>query len=339
MEKEYKFSAEELESQIKTLSQKGITELYVCDNLISSDKKRILTLLTKISEYAPEVFVSFLTKANIIDKELAAVATNVFCSFNIPFECSQKNGHILFDKKVYASKARVLNDFGVVFGFELLYAVDLGDNLKAFLERLDFAVAQYPNHLDFPQTQKTFSENCNNESSCELEPKTTGIFSAKEIRYARDVSFACKTFYTCGRAVPWFLSVLKPLRIYPSAFFADFAEWQRCNNCDYKSGFEPENETHKSLEKMQLLFLEEKYEEKGCHEFFTAVRDFVVLNGAMSRVVAEGEESVVETSYNPDDVFSSEACDLQSFCENVCMENCRVRIFATDDGPDYEILD
>ena len=193
MEKEYKFSADELESQIKTLSQKGITELYVCDNLISSDKKRILALLTKISEYAPEVFVSFLTKANIIDKELAAVATNVFCSFNIPFECSQKNGHILFDKKVYASKARVLNDFGVVFGFELLYAVDLGDNLKAILESLDFAVAQYPNHLDFPQTQKTFSENCNNESSCELEPKTTGIFSAKEIRYARDVSFACKT--------------------------------------------------------------------------------------------------------------------------------------------------
>lgn len=59
----------------------------------------------------------------------------------------------------------------------------------------------------------------------------------------------------------------------------------------------------------------------------------------MSRVVAEGEEAVVETSYNPDDVFSPEACDLQSFCENVCMENCRVRIFATDDGPDYEILD
>lgn len=338
MEKEYKFSADELESQIKTLSQKGITELYVCDDLISSDKKRVLKLISSIFEFAPDVFVSFLVKVNVIDKETAAAAANVFCSFTIPFECSQKNGRILFDKKVYASKARVLNDFGLVFGFELLYAFDLGDNLKAFLERLDFAVAQYPNHLDFPQTQKSFPVHCNNENGVELEPKTTGIFSAKEIRYARDVSFACKTFYTCGRAVPWFLTVLKPLRIYPSAFFADFAEWQRCNNCDYKSGFEPENETHKSLEKMQLLFLEEKYEEKGCHEFFTAVKDFVVLNGAMSRFVAEGEESIVETSYNPDDIFSPEACDLQSFCENVCMENCRVRIFATDDGPDYEIL-
>ena len=338
MKKEYKFSADELESQIKTLSQKGITELYVCDNLISSDKKRILSLLSRISEFAPDVFVSFLVKANVIDREISAAASNVFCSFNIPFECSQKNGRILFDKKVYASKARVLNDFGLVFGFELLYAADLGDNLKAFLERLDFAVAQYPNHLDFPQTQKIIPENYDNADYSDIEPKTTGIFSAKEIRYARDVSFACRTFYTLGRAVPWFLTVLKPLRIYPSAFFADFAEWQRCNNCDYKSGFEPENESHKSLEKMQLLFLEEKYEEKGCHEFFTAVKDVVVLNGAMSRLVAEGEESVVETSYNPDDIFSPEACDLQSFCENVCMENCRVRIVATDDGPDYEIL-
>ena len=338
MKKEYKFSADELESQIKTLSQKGITELYVCDDLISSDKKRILSLLSKISEFAPDVFVSFLVKENVIDREISAAASNVFCSFNIPFECSQKNGRILFDKKVYASKARVLNDFGLVFGFELLYAADLGDNLKAYLERLDFAVAQYPNHLDFPQTQKIIPENYDNADYSDIEPKTTGIFSAKEIRYARDVSFACRTFYTLGRAVPWFLTVLKPLRIYPSAFFADFAECQRCNNCDYKSGFEPENESHKSLEKMQLLFLEEKYEEKGCHEFFTAVKDFVVLNGAMSRLVAEGEESVVETSYNPDDIFSPEACDLQSFCENVCMENCRVRIVATDDGPDYEIL-
>ena len=101
----------------------------------------------------------------------------------------------------------------------------------------------------------------------------------------------------------------------------------------------PAVQSVKQALKMQLLFLEEKYEEKGCHEYFTAVKDFVVLNGAMSRLVAEGEESVVETSYNPDDIFSPEACDLQSFCENVCMENCRVRIFATDDGPDYEILD
>lgn len=339
MEKEYKFSVAELENQIERLSQKGVTELCVCDSSIAGNKKKILSLFSKIALYAPNVFVSILVEPNVIDKEIVNTAGEIFCSFDIPFECVQKNDRLLFDKKVYASKARLLNDCGIVFGFELLYSADYGDSLKLFLERLDFAVAQYPNHIDFPQTQRKIPSGGGSDYLSRIEPKTTGLFSAKELRYARDVSFACRTFYTCGRAVPWFLSVLKPLRIYASAFFADFAEWQRCNNCDYKSGFEPEGEDHKSIEKMQLLFLEEKYEEKKRSELFTAVKDFVCLNGAMSRLVAEGEESVIETSYNPDDIFSPEACDLESFCENVCMENCRVRIFATEDGPDYEICD
>lgn len=338
MEKKYKFSLKELENQTEILLQKGITELCICDPAVADDKKCILKLLKKIAEIAPQVFVSVLVKVGAVDKEILNAACEVFCSFDIPFECSQKNGKLLFDKKIYASKSRLLNEFNVVFGFELFYACDYGDSLKLFLERLDFAVAQYPNHIDFPQTQKDLLQNSDSALGCKIEPKTTGFFSAKEIRFARDVAFACRTFYTCGRAVSWFLTVLKSLRIYASAFFSDFAEWQRCNNCDYKSGFEPENENHKSLEKMQLLFLEDKFEEKGCSDLFVAAKDFVCLNGAMSRLVAENQESIVETSYNPDDIFSPEAYDLKSFCENVCMENCKVRIFAAKNGPDYEIL-
>lgn len=338
MEKKYKFSLAELENQIETFAQKGITELCVRDSAVAADKRLVLKLLKNIAENAPQIFVSVLVNASVIDKEILNAAEEIFCSFDIPFECSQKNGKLLFDKKIYASKSRLLNDFGIVFGFELLYACDYGDSLKSFLERLDFAAAQYPNHIDFPQTQKKLPQNSESDWLCKIEPKTTGLFSAKEIRFARDVAFACRTFYTCGRAVPWFLAILKSLRIYASAFFADFAEWQRCNNCDYKSGFEPENENHEALEKMQLLFLESKFEEKNRVELFAAAKDFVRLNGALSRLVAENMEAILETSYNPDDIFGPEACDLENFCENVCMENCKVRIFATKDGPDYEIL-
>ena len=129
-----------------------------------------------------------------------------------------------------------------------------------------------------------------------------------------------------------------PLRIYPSRFFADFAEWQRVNNCSYKSGFNPEGENHKSIEKMQLLFLDEKYEEKHCHSFITLMHDIVSLNGAMSRLAGEGEESQLVTSYNPDDLLSEEAFDLAAFCDNVCMEECRVKVFAGEYGPDYEVI-
>ena len=327
---EYKFKTSELEAQIETLSQKGITEFSIHDASVAKDKRRVLKIINLIAQYAPDVFVSILTDASVIDREVAAAATQIFCSFDIPLEVQSKGGKILFDKKFYSAKARLLNDFGLVFGFQLTYAQVPGDSLKLFLDRLDFAVQQYPNHIDFAQTMNSEEEKT---------AKVTGFFSAQDIRYARDVAFSCRTFYTSGRAVPWFLSVLKPLRIYASRFFADFAEWQRCNNCDYKSGFVPEAVPHKDIEKMQMLFLEQKYEEKGQHSLILLVKDIVAINGAMSRVAGEGEESTIVTSYNPDDLLSEEAIDLAAFCENVCMEECKVRIFADEEGPSYEVVE
>ena len=325
---EYKFKSQELEAQIQTLTQKGITEFSIHDPEVAKDKRRVLKLINLMAQYAPDVFVSILVDASVIDREVAACATQIFCSFDIPLECTDKGGKLLFDKKYYSAKARLLNDFGLLFGFMITYAVVPGDTLKLFLERLDFAVDQYPNHLEFPQIMNTELD----------QPKVTGTFSAADIRYCRDTAFACRTFYTAGRAVPWFLSVLKPLRIYPSRFFADFAEWQRVNNCSYKSGFDSTAAQHKEIEKMQLLFLEQKYEEKRCHNLITLVHDIVTLNGAMSRLAGENEESVIVTSYHPDDLFSEEAFNLEAFSENVCMEECRVKIFAGQDGPDYEVL-
>ena len=322
MNTEYKFTSQELESQISTLTQKGITELSVTDEKVAHDKNKLLRLMKLIAQYAPDVFVSFLVDAATIDREVIAAASNLFCSFDIPLECSEKGGHLLFDKKFYANKARLLNEAGLVFGFQLSYATTPGDSLKLFMERLDFAVQQYPNHIDFSEAS---------------EAKVTGTFSAQDIRYCRDTAFACRTFYTTGRAVPWFLSILKPLRIYPSRFFADFAEWQRVNNCSYKSGFVPESENHKAIEKMQLLFLDEKYEEKHCHNLITLMHDIVCINGAMSRLAGENEESVIQTSYHPDDLFGPESADLAAFAEDVCMEHCKVRIFSNGDFPDYEV--
>lgn len=327
---EYKFKTSELEAQIETLSQKGITEFSIHDESLAKDKRRVLKIINLIAQYAPDLFVSILADASVIDREVAAAATQIFCSFDIPLEVQSKGGKILFDKKFYSAKARLLNDFGLVFGFQLTYAQVAGDSLKLFLDRLDFALQQYPNHIDFAQTMNSEEEKT---------AKVTGFFSAQDIRYARDLAFSCRTFYTSGRAVPWFLSVLKPLRIYASRFFADFAEWQRCNNCDYRSGFVPEAVPHKEIEKMQMLFLEQKYEEKGQHSLIMLVKDIVAVNGAMSRVAGEGEESTIVTSYNPDDLLSEEAFDLAAFCENVCMEECKVRIFADEEGPSYEVVE
>lgn len=331
MVKEYNFKSDEIEDQISALTEKGITEFTIHDQAIAKDKKRLIKIINLIARYAADVYVNIYVDASVIDRDLVSAASQLFLSFDIPLNCQEKGGKILFDKKFYSNKAKLLNDFGIVFGFYLNYAILPGDSMKAFMERLDFALRQYPNHIDFPQLEA-------NSEDDRISPKATGTFSPQDIRYCRDLSFSCATFYTAGRAVPWFLTLLKPLRIYPSVFLADFAEWQHCNNCDFKSGFDPQKESHKSIEKMQLLFLEEKFEEKHASEYKTLVEDIVHLNGAMARLAGEGQESVVEVSYNPDDIFSQEIFDLESFVENVCMMNCKVRIFASQEGPDYEIL-
>ena len=331
MAKEFFVKTSEIESQIKTLNEKGITEFCIHDSEIAKNKAKVLNILKLFLQNAPDVFVSFLIDASILDKEIINFASRLFVSFEIPLNCTQKGDKLLFDKKFYANKAKLLNDSGLIFGFSVTYALFAGDSLKNYLERLDFAVQQYPNHIDFPQTELNLEDET-------FVPKVSGFFSAKDIRRARDISFACRTFYSSGRAVSWFLSVLRPLKIYPSRFFEDFAEWQLCNNCDYKSGFIPEDENHLSIEKMQLLFLEQKYEEKNCHEQTTAVQDIVRINGAFSRLVGDNKESTLETSYNPDDLFSEEAFDITAFSENVCMEHCKIKLFFNNGEADYQLL-
>ena len=316
-EKEYKFSTNEIEAQIPHLAEKGITEFSIHDSKLANDKAALLRIIRLAEKKAPDVYFSFYVAASSVDRELVSALQNLFCSIDIPLEPLNKNGKLLFDKKFYAGKANLLNEAGIVFGFQLTYARIEGDSLKAFMDRLDFAVNQYPNHIDFEQT-----ENAEEAQTASV----SGIFSAKDIRYARDLSFACRTFYSAGRAVPWFLNVLRPLKIYPSKFFADFAEWQRCNNCDFKSGFIPEGEEHQSIEKMQLLFLEQKYEEKNLNELMEIADNIVRLNGAVSRLEKEGDSCEMELSYSADELLGPEAFDLKAFCDNVCMEPCRLKL-------------
>ncbi|MCR4626020.1 MAG: hypothetical protein K5640_00050, partial [Treponema sp.] len=84
--------------------------------------------------------------------------------------------------------------------------------------------------------------------------------------------------------------------------------------------------------------LQEKFEEKHKQALFTVVKDVVRLNGAFSRLSGEGEACEIELSYNPEDLFSPEICNIQSFADNVLLEPCRVKIFESPQGPDFKII-
>jgi hypothetical protein len=337
-EKEYEFNAEEIESKLTEFASMGITELSVHDELLANDRGRVLRLMKSVQKNYPDLLLTMRIEAPVFDRDVCRLAAEINCTIDMPFHPVSNDGKTcMLDKKMYAGRAGMMNDAGLVFGFIMDYASVPGDSLKFFRDRLDFALSLYPNHIDFPET-----ENAEKMSSTEEFPvqvaKATAFFAAQDIRYARDISFACRTFYSAGRAVPWFLPVIRPLKIPASSFFSDFAEWQRGSNCDYRSGFMPEHVNHSEIEKMQLLFLGAKYDEKGKSELIPVVQDIVRLNGAFSRLTGENEESVVTTSYNPDDLLGPESSDILSFAEDVCMEECHVKVFFTPDGPDYKII-
>ena len=254
---EFTFSGENLEKEMQSFAQRKITELYVHDKKIASDKKTLIHFLNSAIKEIPSVFIDLKLNATLIANEIISLLSQLFCSLEIPMTNNDRHNSkerdvYLFDKKLFSKKAALLNDGGFVFGFDLDFALSAGDCFKMFRDRLDFALSLYPNHVDFAQLEGEYSA-----------PKPTGVFSSKDIDFARGIAFACKVFYTLGRAVPWFNPVLNPLKISPSTFLADFEEWQQCNNCSFESGFDTEKVLHSEVEKMQIRFLEQTYEEKN----------------------------------------------------------------------------
>lgn len=319
-EKEYKFNASQLEKDLSSLMDLGITRLIVADEAITSKKESFLRFVCRAQEEAPEIFYKFYLNPSIIDGQVCQELSQLYCALQLPLAAADLAG-----KKAFSRKIDFLNRSGLVFGFDLEFAQEEGDSARLFRDRLNFALSLYPNHIDFSCLEQEL-------------PQPTKTFSSKDIGLAADKAYACGLFYSAGRAVPWFLSVLKPLRITPDSFFADFAEWLQCNNLgrqnSAKAGVKISGDSnhrmnqlsHQEIEQMQLLFLQLKYQEKGLEYLLPVVQELVRFNGAFGRLVGEDQEAELDLAFHPEDLSSPYSQDVQAFAENVCMEQCRVRL-------------
>ena len=137
------------------------------------------------------------------------------------------------DLKDFSRKIALLNDSGIVFGLDLMYGLP-GDTLSTFRSSLDYAVGLYPNNLEIfrlavlPGTDLADRAA---ELSLKHDPKppylveSTPKFPAQDLERAALLARACDVFYTQGRAVTWFLSMLHSVKLKPSQFFQDFADY------------------------------------------------------------------------------------------------------------------
>lgn len=337
------FPAERLEKELETFASSGIERVFILDPTYNANRDRALTLLSLIERKGSALHFNFEVRAEHLDRELAAAFSRIPCSLQIGLQSA--NPDVLkavnrpTDLSLFKKKIGLLNDAGVIFGFDLMYGLP-GDSLRSFRSSLDYAIALYPNNLEIfrlavlPGTE-LFDRAADFGLVFDSKPPylvaSTPTCPAQDLDRAEILARACDIFYTQGRAVAWFLAALHPLKLKPSQFFQDFASFLSGKKVSEQSD-------QRTCEKLQLEFIRIKFREKQKAFLLPAVCDTIALNGAWTRALAEGEETRLSLSYHPEDLFSPDAMDLEYFTENACMEHCEVRVFPGAEGPDLEIM-
>ena len=354
------FPMERLEKEIELFARKNISQVFVLDPTYNASKERAIKMLKIIEKKAPGMFFYFEARAEFIDRELARAFARIPCCLQIGLQSANpevlKNVHRTLDKKKFIKNIGFLNEEGVTFGFDLIYGLP-GDNYSGFCESIDFALALYPNNLelfclsvlpgtDLHDSAKGFGLEW--ESKPPYHVLRTPQFSEKDLEKAEKISLATNLFYTKGRAVAWFNSILYVLREKPSEFLKGFTNYLESGILlsEQKNKFTStgsirdwsaeKNSTQ--IEELQLAFVQKKFREKHKERFLPAAEDLIRMHAALGRCTFDGTESSFTTHFHPDDVMSEYGTDIEFFTENCGKQKCRVKVFLGQNGADWKTI-
>ena len=321
----------------------GVSEIFVLDPTFNVQKGRALSLLKLFARKGGDIAWNFEIRAELLDPAQAEAFASLPCSLQIGLQSAfpnvlKKVGRDI-DRKKFASKVGLLNTAGAAFGFDLIYGLP-GDSLSGFRESLDFALALSPNHLDiFPlavlpgtvlRTQATdFALDFDVEPPYLLRGHPS--FPAADMVIAARLALSVSIFYTRGRAVPWFLAILKPLRMKPVEFLAEFRA-----DFDGRESAGPRN--HREIEALQCAHISRLYEKRGKFALIPAALDLIRYHGAWSRAFAEAEKSTLNLSYPLRKVEGLEILDLEGFCRKTALDPCTIELRPTNREPSAKIL-
>ena len=354
------FPMERLEKEIELFAKKNISQVFVLDPTYNASKERAIKMLKIIEKKAPGMFFYFEARAEFIDRELARAFARIPCCLQIGLQSANpevlKNVHRTLDKKKFEKNIGFLNEEGVTFGFDLIYGLP-GDNFAGFCQSIDFALGLYPNNLelfclsvlpgtDLHDAAKGFGLEW--ESEPPYHVLRTPQFGEKDLAKAEKLALATNLFYTKGRAVAWFNSILYVLREKPSEFLKGFTNYIESGflSSEQKTKFAStgsirdwsaeKNSTQ--IEELQLAFIQKKFREKHKDRFLPAAEDLIRIHSALGRCTFDGTESTFTTHYHPDDVMSEYGTDIEFFTENCGKQKCKVKVFVGENGADWRCL-
>lgn len=267
------YSEERIRKELILFEKKKVDQIFVLDPTFNTNKTRALKIIKLITENSPDIHFTFEIRAELLDKELAESFAELHCSLQIGLQSSQidvlKNVNRSLNTKQFTEKIGLLNKYGAVFGLDLIYGLP-GDSLDGFLDSLDYALYQIPNHLDifrlsvFPGTvlfdnAETFNLAFRNEVPYSVI--SSPGYSEKDLAKSEKIADAVDLFYNKGKSAPWFLSIVDVLNIRPAKFFSKF------------SIFLINNKALKNTYKLQSQFLKNIFKKCNRAEYLSIALD------------------------------------------------------------------
>jgi radical SAM superfamily enzyme YgiQ (UPF0313 family) len=335
-----------LEKELELFSRSGVEQVSVLDPTFNADRSRVKALLDLIESKGEGIFFSFELRAEFIDREQARRFADFPCSLQIGLQSAHPAVMRAlgrpFDPALFARKLRMLDEAGAVYGIDLMYGLP-GDSHSGFLESVAFALSLRPNHLDIfrlavlPGTalhEKAASLGLEFESSPPYTVKSAPGYPAEDIERSASFARAVEVFYNRGRAVPWFGSLATASGVSYGVLLAEIEtalrlrkEARNLGDVDKDGVFD-----HRGIELFQLDFAKSYLQHRGRPECIDAVLDLIRLHGAYSRALAEGEESIVALSYDPDAMLSPAGLDPRAFARSAKRRPNRAWIGRDEDG-------
>jgi radical SAM superfamily enzyme YgiQ (UPF0313 family) len=282
-----RFSIKRLEDELKWFVKNEVSQVIVLDSTFNSDKERAVRILKLIRKIAPHIHFHFEVRSEFIDAEQAQLFASITCSLQIGLQSADssvlKNVGRSFDRADFTVRMNLLNETGAIFGLDLIYGLP-GDMLKGFRQSLDFALGLYPNHLDiFPLALLPGTRLAARSKALGLKHQTeapylmtaTPGFPEEDMSSAGDLAAACDIFYSRGKAVSWFMSILNPLKMKPSRFLELFYGYL------VKQGITPEDWAGLSDEgilELQCGFVKELFAENRLKKLQPVALDLIIYN-------------------------------------------------------------
>ena len=326
------FPQERIDKELELFAKKKVPQVFVLDPTYNANKERALALLKKIARITPDTFYYFEARAEFIDHQMAKAFTKIPCALQIGLQSADEN--VLrkvnrpFNKKLFVKNIGILNQEGVTFGLDLIYGLP-GETFASFCQGINFAASLYPNNLEifclsvlpgtdlFDHAQElglTF------ENTPPYNIIKTDKFSPVDKQKAFELALACTYFYNDGRAVPWFMTICRSLKIKPADFFRTFYDYAKTHNLDLCCC------EHKLIEANQIKFLSEAYRQRHLEKYNKAATDIIRFNGAISRKTATGKSEKIRLTYPPEYIDSQYSLDLDFFVKNVRPGPCEITL-------------